>query len=221
MSINKLTETKAIIFDMDGTLVDNMQFHIEAWLVFLKKHNILLNPREFQAQNRGNIDEMIRRFFGMEIPYEKVRELGQEKESIYRSSYRNYIKEIKGLTGFLTKMRENNIRAALATMGDMPNIDFILDELGIRSFFCSITGGHEITRGKPDPEIFELSLKKLGLSNKDCIVVEDSIDGVKSALNAGIKAIGITTSHNGEELRRNGCFYTMPDFAEMDWRIIL
>jgi beta-phosphoglucomutase-like phosphatase (HAD superfamily) len=78
--MNKLIRFKAIIFDMDGTLVDNMSFHTETWLLFLKKHDI---------------------------------------------------------------------QAALATMGDMPNIDFILDELGIRPFFCSITGGHEIVRGKP------------------------------------------------------------------------
>ncbi len=109
----------------------------------------------------------------------------------------------------------------LGTMGDMPNIDFILDELGIRPFFYSITGGHEIARGKPDPEIFELVLKKLNLTNKDCLVIEDSLSGIKSALNAGIKVIGITTSHSEEELKRNGCFYTISDFTDLDWDIIV
>jgi beta-phosphoglucomutase len=219
--MNKLIKVKAIIFDMDGTLVDNMPFHMEAWLLFLKQHDILLKPEEFHAQNRGNIDEITRRFFGQNMPDEKVKELGQEKERIYRRLYRNHIKEIKGLTDFLIKLKEQGIQAALATMGDMPNIDFILDELGIRRFFCSITGGHEIVRGKPDPQIFELVLKKLNLINKECLVIEDSLGGIKSALNAGIEVIGITSSHSAEELMRNGCFCTISDFTDLYRKIFM
>lgn len=208
--------TKAVIFDMDGTLVDNISFHKHAWLLFLKKHNIILDPDQFQAQNHGNIDEMIRRFFGQDLSDDKVKELGQEKERTYRDIYRSHIKEIHGLTNFLNIMKSMNIIAALATMGDMPNINFILDELNVRPYFFSITGGHEIVKGKPDSEIFDLSLAKLNLKNTDCIVVEDSIGGVVSALNAGIRVVGITTSHTHEELKSKGCFYTISNFDELD-----
>lgn len=211
---------KAIIFDMDGTLVDNISFHKDAWLLFLKKHNSILDPEQFQAQNHGNIDEMIRRFFGQDLSDDEVKELGQEKERIYRDMYRNHIKEIYGLTNFLNKMKRLNIIAALATMGDTPNIDFILGELNVRPYFSSITGGHEIVRGKPDSEIFDLSLAKLNLKNTDCVVVEDSIGGVISALNAGIRVIGITTSHTHEELKSNGCFYTISNFDELDLNLV-
>lgn len=211
---------KAIIFDMDGTLVDNIPFHKEAWLLFLKKHNIPLESEQFNAQNHGNIEEMIKRFFGQDTPDTKVKELGQEKERIYRDLYKNQIKEIPGLTDCLKSMENQSIKAALATMGDTPNIDFILDTLKIRHFFHSITGGHEIIKGKPDAEIFELCLKKLDLRSKDCIVIEDSPDGVLSARQAGIKVVGITTSQTEEEMKKHGCFYTISNFDQLDLNLI-
>jgi beta-phosphoglucomutase len=206
---------KAIIFDMDGTLVNNIPFHKEAWLVFLKKHNIQLNPKEFEAQNHGNIEEMIRRFFRQNLQDEKVKELGQEKEKTYRDSYRSHIHEISGLTNLLNRMNDLEIHASLATMGDTPNIDFVLDALSIRKFFHSVTGGHEIKRGKPDAEIFILALKKLGLNSADCTVIEDSVDGIISAREAGINVIGITTSHSEDELKANGCYHVISDFHEL------
>ena len=106
-------------------------------------------------------------------------------------------------------------------MGDIPNIDFVLDELKIRPFFHSITGGHEILRGKPDAEIFKLSLKKMNFKNTECMVIEDSIGGVLSARKAGIKVIGITTSYSADELKRNGCFYTISNFKELDLDFVL
>ncbi len=214
--INKLTSKKAIIFDMDGTLVDNIPFHKKAWMTFLSNYNINLNAEQFQAQNHGNIDEMIRRFFGEDISVDEVKKLGQEKEDIYRDLYWVSIKEIKGLTDFLIKIRDLGLQSSLATNGDIPNINFILTELKVRSYFHSITGGHEITRGKPDPEIFELALKKIGLKSNECIVIEDSQGGIISAQKAGIEVIGITTSYTSDELMKMGCVGTISDYTEFD-----
>jgi len=201
---------------MDGTLVDSIPFHQASWVTFLKKYEIVLDPEQFQAQNHGNIDTMIKHFFGAEVTAERLVQLGNEKEELYRDSYRKHIREIDGLTVFLQTLKKQNIKAALATMGDPTNIDFILDSIKIRSFFQYITGGNEILRGKPDPEIYELSLKKMNLKSTECIVIEDSVDGVLSAKKAGIKVIGITTSHTADELKKIGCFYTISDFRELD-----
>lgn len=206
---------KAIIFDMDGTLVDSIPYHKEVWLSFLKKHSIFLDPEDFLTKNQGHIDEMIRRFFGQGLPHEKVKILGQEREKAFRDLYRHNIKEINGLTDFLIKMREMNIKASLATLGYTQNIDLVLDELNIRGFFHSITGGHEVRKGKPDPEIYHLALEKLALKNTDCVVIEDSISGVTSARQAGIEVIGITTSHTENELIANGCFSTISNFHDL------
>ena len=212
---------KAILFDMDGTLVDSIPFHTASWVSFLKKYGIMLEPKQFHAQNHGNIDEMIKRFFGAAISDEKRIELGNEKEVMYRDLYRLQIREIDGLTDFLKALNKQKITVALATMGDQTNIGFILDAIKIRPYFQYITGGNEIVKGKPDPEIYELSLKKMNLKATDCVVIEDSIDGVLSAQKAGIRVIGITTSHTTDELKQAGCYYTISDFRELDLEFIL
>jgi len=216
-----MPKIKAILFDMDGTLVDSIPFHQASWVSFLKKHNIVLDPEQFQAQNHGNIEEMIKRFFGAAISDEKRIELGNEKEVMYRDLYRLQIREIDGLTDFLKALNKQKITVALATMGDQTNIGFILDAIKIRPYFQYITGGNEIVKGKPDPEIYELSLKKMNLKNTDCVVIEDSIDGVLSAQKAGIKVIGITTSQTADELTKAGCFYTISDYRDLDLEFIL
>ncbi len=215
--MSKLTtkNLKAIIFDMDGTLVDNIPFHREAWLTFLKENNIVLAPEDFLKQDHGNVYEMIRHFFGRDLPYEKVKVLGQGREKTYRDLYRNNIQEIDGLKVLLKKMSEMNIKASLATMSDTPQIDLVLNKLNIRNYFHSITNGFEIQKGKPDAEIYNLALKKLGLKNTECLVIEDSIGGITSARRAGIEVIGITTSHTKDELIANGCVSTISNFHDL------
>lgn len=206
---------KAILFDMDGTLVDSIPFHREAWLRFLESHGIHLRPDEFHAQNHGTIDEMIRRFFPAVQDSTALHALGQEKERMYREIYKPHIHEVPGLSPFLSKIQALGIQAHLATMGDKPNIDFILDALGIRSFFSSITGAEEVNKGKPNPEVFLRSIEKAGVPASDCWVLEDSKGGILAGKSAGCLVIGITTSHNAEELISYGADWTVENFLEL------
>ena len=99
-------------------------------------------------------------------------------------------------------------------MGDTPIIDLVVDALVIRPFFQSIIGGHEVSKGKPDPEIFIKTMDQLQLNPQNCLVVEDSISGVQAAKNAGIRVVGITTSHGRDELMDNGCITTISNYEE-------
>ncbi len=206
---------KGIIFDMDGTLVDNIPFHKDAWLSFLGANGLLLSAEDFQAQNHGTLIEMMARFFPDITDLGLLNDKGQEKEAAYRKLYAPYLEEIKGLTPFLEKLKDAGVTLLLATMGDTENIDFTLGKLRIGKYFSHITGGHEVRKGKPDPEIFQRSLFKAGLAAEDCLVVEDSIGGVKAAVLAGIPVVGITTSHSAEELIDAGCVRAFGDFEEM------
>ncbi len=206
---------KAVIFDLDGTLVDNIPYHKDAWLAFLRDHEIYLDEESFPAQNHGMIEEMMFRFFGPNLTNSQLLQFSEEKERIYRELYRPHIVEVEGLTNFLESIFLRKVRIGLATMGDQNNIDFTLDSLGIRRFFHSTTGGHEVRKGKPDPEIYELALTKIGMKSSDCLAFEDSIGGVRSAISAGIRVVGITTTHSREELLDFGCEFTIDGFGEL------
>lgn len=206
---------KAILFDMDGTLVDSIPFHQEAWLGFLESHGIHLRPDEFHAQNHGTINEMVSRFFPAVRDSAALCALGQEKERLYREIYKPHIHEVAGLTPFLKRIHTLGIQAHLATMGDQPNIDFVLDVLGIRSFFSSITGAEEVSKGKPNPEVFLRSIEKAKVHASDCWVLEDSKVGIIAGKSAGCLVIGITTSHSPEELISYGADRTVGDFLEL------
>jgi len=211
-----ILNAKAIIFDMDGTLVDNIPYHEESWIVFLKEYGIIIEPENFSAQNHGTLDEMIIRFFGNDISKERIHELGLAKERAYQDLYRKNLKGIDGLTLFLKKLKQNHIKTGLATMGIPASIDFILDGLNIKGYFDEITGGIEVIKGKPDPDIFLKTVEKLKVDVKDTIAVEDSMGGVKAAKDAGLKVVGITTTHSEAELMDNGCTFIIHDYTEVD-----
>ncbi len=210
-----LKNTKAILFDMDGTLVDTIPFHQEAWLRFLGNHGIHLRPEDFHAQNHGTLPEMIRRFFPHVESREKRIELGEEKEATYRRICKPFLKEIAGLTPFLEFLHSQKISCHLATMGDQNNIDFTLKGLGISEYFETVTGGHEVLKGKPDPEIFMKSLGKAGIKAREALVFEDSGGGIRSAKAAGLIVIGIATTHTKKELLDMGCEAAFSDFNEV------
>ena len=209
----KLT-TKAVIFDMDGTIVDNMHIHIDTWLIFLKQHNVHLDKSAFMKLNHGTMRQIVSRVFELDIHDPNVIRMGEAKEQFYRNTYRNNIREIPGMIKTLNQLNANGIQCALATMGHKPNIDLIIDELQIRHFFETIIGGHQVKKGKPDPEIFNLILKNLNKKPEDCIVIEDSLSGVQAARNANIKTIGITTTHTKEELMDHGCITAISDYND-------
>lgn len=210
-----IQNVRAILFDMDGTLIDSIPFHQEAWLRFLGNHGIHLRPEDFHAQNHGNLNEMIRRFFPHEASREKRLELGEEKEITFRKIYQPHLKEINGLSSFLEHLKEVGISIHLSTMGDQNNIDFTLDGLGIRHFFDTITGGHEVLKGKPDPEIFLKSMEKAGVNPESALAFEDSGGGIRSAKAAGLEVIGIATTHSKKELLEMGCVAAFSGFVEV------
>ncbi|NBC82964.1 MAG: HAD-IA family hydrolase [Bacteroidetes bacterium] len=195
---------KAVIFDMDGTLVDNMQIHEKSFMKFLKKHDIHLSMKEYRAVNYGSIFEIIPRIFGNNLQHDEIKSLGEEKEEVYRKMYAPLIKEIEGLTNFLKELKQQEYLIGLATMGDLKNTEFTLNALGIMPLFDSLTTGEEVESGKPDPEIFLLAMHKMNVTPECSYIVEDSVTGIQAAVASGAQVIGITTSLNESEIRKLG-----------------
>ncbi len=186
---------------MDGVVVDNLPYHVDAWLLFCERHGIPLTREVFYRELNGmNSKDTFEWFYKREMTREEIEVLEEEKEILYRDFYRDHMKPANGLLVFLKLLRSQGMKTALATSAGPGNIDFIVDGLGIRDQFDAIIGGAEVKKGKPDPEIYLKAAAMVQVDPADCWVIEDSLQGISSGLNAGMQVVGITTSHTASEL---------------------
>ena len=196
----KLFEKRAFIFDMDGTLVDNMRFHTEAWGKMLEENGVRMNAHDFLVKTAGKTNrEILPGVFG-EISDERILALGERKESLYRELFLPVRRPLAGVVEFLEESKRLGIKMAVATAAPVGNMEFILDGLDLRRFFDAITTADDIVNGKPDPEIFLRSAERLGVTPENCIVFEDAVGGFEAAHRAGMKSIGIATVNSIEDI---------------------
>jgi len=184
---------RAFIFDMDGTLVDNMRFHGAAWQAMLLENGIEADANDFLVKTAGKTNrEIIPQFFA-DATEEKLLELGLRKETIYRELFQPERRAIDGAIEFLEAAQTLGVKMAVATAAPVANMEFVLDGLELRRFFDAITTAADVSNGKPNPEVFLKSAKKLGVAPKHCLVFEDAVNGFEAAHRAGMKSIGIAT----------------------------
>jgi beta-phosphoglucomutase family hydrolase len=214
----KTNGTRAFIFDMDGTLVDNMEFHSRAWMALFESLGIHLEADEFQRRTAGKTNpEILRKFTGRNLSDDEIQVLSDQKENFYRDLYSPHLKATSGLLTFLEQAQEQHIPMGLATAAGKENIAFVLQGLKLDDFFSAIVGAEDIKKGKPDPEIFIKSANKLHVPPEGCIVFEDSLFGIEAAQRAGMRAVFITTSHQPEELGdQPAIMFSVPDFSTLD-----
>jgi beta-phosphoglucomutase family hydrolase len=195
---------RAFIFDMDGTLVDNMRFHTGAWRTLIEENGLEFNARKFLVETAGQTNrEIIPGVFGA-VSNERLSELALRKEELYREVYIHHRKPVHGLVEFLNGASELGIKMAVATAASPANMAFILDGLDLRKYFGAIATAADVMRGKPDPEIFLLCAERLGVQPKFSIVFEDAFFGFEAAKRAGMKAIGLATVNSADEIMRTG-----------------
>ena len=192
--------SRAFIFDMVGTLVDNMHVHTEAWANLLDENGVEMDRHKFLVATAGKTNrEILPTVFG-DISDERIAELAKRKESLYREAYLPIRKPVDGLIEFLTESKKLGVKMAVATAASNTNMEFILDGLDLRQFFMAVTTATDVTVGKPDPAMFLVSARKLGVAPKNCIVFEDAIGGFEAAHRAGMVSISITTVNSAEDV---------------------
>lgn len=206
----------AFIFDMDGTLVDNMAVHNQVWVNFLRENGAQADPETFNDLTAGRTNlEILRMFLGAQFSEALVPQYSKEKEVRYRQLYRPQIRPMNGLVKFLSSARHAGVRLGLATSAGPENIDFVLDGLGIASYFQAIVNGEEIVNGKPDPEIFLEAAKRLDVAPETCLVFEDSRGGIQAGRRAGMAVVAVTTGLTNEQaLVIPGVILAVEDFAQ-------
>jgi len=190
----------AVVFDMDGVIVDTNPYHRTTIQQFCKKYGFQLTEEEMRNKVYGRTNrEWITNLFG-HLSEEQLEAYAFEKEQLFRDEYAPFIQPIKGLIEFLDLLEKNNIPRSIATSAPRANVDFVLDRTHTRKYFETILDERMVSHGKPNPEIYLKSAIALGIPNERCIVIEDSLSGVTAGKSAGSKVIGITTTHSKEEL---------------------
>lgn len=192
---------KAIIFDLNGTMIDDMKYHTLAWHSIMNEDlGANLAYETVKNEMYGKNHEVLERIFGKDrFTADEIKKLSFDKEKRYQETYFPKLELIKGLDDFLEKAKQNGILMAIGSAAIGFNIDFVVDGLKIRSYFDAIVSADNVKISKPDAETFLKSAGKLNVRPADCLVFEDAPKGVESAFNAGMKCIVLLTTHNLDE----------------------
>lgn len=208
---------KAFIFDMNGTMIDDMGYHLEGWYNTLTELGAGLSREAVKKEMYGKNQELLVRVFGKDrFTAAEMDELSLEKEKRYQAAYLPHLQLIPGLQAFLNAAEKEGIFMGIGTAAIPFNVDFALDNLNIRHYFTSIITANDVTTSKPHPEVFLKAAAELGVDPASCIVFEDAPKGVEAAANAGMKAVVITTMHTREEFSDYENIITfVPDYTAL------
>lgn len=204
----------AILFDMDGVIIDSNPFHKIALKQFCKQHGFELTEEQLLLKIYGRTNkDWIPNVFG-NIGADRVAQYGEEKEAMFRDIYKNDIEPVKGLIDFLKKLDDEGIARAIATSAPRSNVDFTLQHTSTEKYFKIILDESFVSKGKPDPEIYLKAAAALGFKPEKCIVFEDSLAGVAAGKSAGCKVVGVTTTHTRDELHQTD--YIIDNFDALE-----
>lgn len=207
-------KTLAIIFDMDGVIVDNHQYHLRSWLSFFERNGIQMTETEYKEKVNGRVmHTVLPTILGRSLSPDEIRTLGEQKETEYRDLYRSEIEPTPGLVDFLQELQQQDIPRAIATSAPPSNVDFTLEGTQLRKYFPVIVDDTMVTTGKPDPEVYLKSAEQLGMPPEQCVVFEDAILGIQAGKNAGMPVVALATTHSRKELEATNADYVIDDFT--------
>lgn len=193
---------KAFVFDLNGTMVNDMPYHIKAWHEKILQLGGSLTMDEMKHQCYGKNDELLERVFPGKYSLEERIKIGNEKEAIYRIEFKPFLKLIDGLDQFLKKADQENIKMTIGSAAIMDNINFVIQNMHIEHYFNAIISANDVKNSKPDPETFLKCAEALSVAPADCLVFEDTPKGVECALNAGMQAVVILGEHEAAEFEQ-------------------
>lgn len=207
---------RALVFDMDGTMVDSMPAHARSWEVFTRRHGIRMSVEEVLQKTTGRTGvECIRILMGEAVPEDRALELIGEKEAIYRDFFGKEFREIAGFRDFARGVTARGLKLAVATAGDRHNIAFVLEHLKLARRPDAIVGGDEGIAGKPEPDLFLEAARRVQAAPAECIVFEDAPFGIEAARRAGMRAVAICSTHGAEELAGPHVIAQVRDYREL------
>ena len=190
---------RAVLWDMDGTLVDSAEYHWRAWRNAMAREGFPVTHEQFLATFGQRNDSILRQWLDEKVTSELMQCIGNAKETLYRQLVRGHgIAPLPGALEWVNLLHRQGWGQAIASAAPHANVETILDVLHASECFEVIVSAEDVHRGKPDPEVFLIAATKLGVGPEHCIVVEDALHGVEAARAAGMKSIGV--SQNGKHL---------------------
>ncbi len=194
------TRPRAAIFDLDGTVVDNMSLHAEAFAVFVERHGLPpLTPADRAKTDGRRNSEIFPLLFGREMSREEWLAYEHEKEGLYREVSRGRLRVVPGLPALLARLRAHDIAVALATSAPGPNVVHTLGEIGLADAFPTIVRGDQVAMGKPAPDVFIEAGRQLAVAAAHCVVFEDAPMGITAARAAGMPVVAVTTTFTADQ----------------------
>jgi len=190
---------EAILWDLDGVLVDTARLHYQAWRQLLGELDRSLSEQDFR-RTFGLCNDLVLRDLLGEVPDEEVQRLSERKEALFRQHAAGRVTPLPGAVELVQRARESGRRMALVTSTPRANIDLVLGETGLTGAFDTIVAAEDVSRSKPDPEGFLLAARRLGVAAERCLVIEDAPGGIEAARRAGMRSLAVTTTHTRQDL---------------------
>jgi len=194
---------KAVIFDLDGTMIDNMMVHHKAWQDKLAELGIEMTFEEVHQRIHGVNTELLEREFPGQFSLEERIRISEEKEETYRRIYAPDLELVRGLPELLFELKSRNVLMGVGSAAPPKNVDFVLNTLDLWHYFATVRHSGDVQRGKPDPQVYQLILEELEATPGESVVFEDTPTGALAASRAGCKVIVVTTTHSPDEFSDN------------------
>jgi beta-phosphoglucomutase-like phosphatase (HAD superfamily) len=211
-----MCKVEALIFDMDGTMIDSMPWHAKAWVEYVRRNGLVIDVPDFMRRTSGRTAfECACELMGREVTEDQSAAITHEKESIYRELFGAQFCEVAGFGAFATSAAARGLKIAIGTAGDKHNIAFTLSKLRLDPPPHAIVGGDEGLPGKPEPAIFLEAARRIGVAPSRCVVFEDSPFGIEAARRSGMRAVAVCTTHSAAELAGPHVIAAVCDYNEL------
>ncbi|AMV39635.1 HAD family hydrolase [Planctomyces sp. SH-PL62] len=214
-------EPPLAIFDHDGVLVDTLKFHQDSWTKMGRETGLAVTPA-FILETFGMTNAMIlRKILGESLSDADVAAYSDRKEAAYRDLARGRIVLMDGVRDFLDELTGSGVRLAIGSSGVRANLELTVEECGLHGRFASIVAGEDVSRGKPDPQVFQLAASRAEVPTSRAVVFEDAPVGIRAAKAAGMLAVGVTSSHSAEALWAEGADEVVADLRRCDVQALI
>lgn len=192
--------SRAVIFDMDGVLVDTARPHHESWVAVGRERGVEITWEQFHDTFGQPNHQIIPRLFGPGLSADEIREIDERKEAAFRDIFRHCVRPLPGVVGLIESLHAEGWRLAVGSSAPPENIDLVLEALGVAGYFGAVVCAKDVERGKPAPDVFLKAAQAVGVEPARCLVIEDAPAGIQAAHAAGMKCLALTTSHPGTAL---------------------